>query len=94
MSQLTAPIDAGTASHEATGLMRAGVYRGKGQVVVESVPIPEIGEGEVLFRVAACGICGTDITGDQAGVCKSATDTGARGWQASVVKVWPRRDEV
>lgn len=41
--------------------MRAGVYRGKGRVVVESVPIPEIGEGEVLFRVAACGICGTDI---------------------------------
>jgi L-iditol 2-dehydrogenase len=41
--------------------MRAGVYRGEGQVVVESVSIPEIGEGEVLFRVAACGICGTDI---------------------------------
>lgn len=43
------------------GHMRAGVYRGKGKVVVESVPVPEIGEGEVLFRVAACGICGTDI---------------------------------
>ncbi len=41
--------------------MRAGVYRGKGRVVVETVPIPEVGEGEVLFRVAACGICGTDI---------------------------------
>jgi len=41
--------------------MRAGVYRGKGRVVVESVPIPQIREGEVLFRVAACGICGTDI---------------------------------
>jgi len=41
--------------------MRAGVYRGKGRVVVETVPIPEIGAGEVLFRVAACGICGTDI---------------------------------
>jgi L-iditol 2-dehydrogenase len=41
--------------------MRAGVYRGRGSVVVESVPIPSIGEGEVLFRVAACGICGTDI---------------------------------
>jgi L-iditol 2-dehydrogenase len=41
--------------------MRAGVYRGEGRVVVESVPIPAIGEGEVLFRVAACGICGTDI---------------------------------
>src|SRR5208282_3243470 len=52
-------------THEAerkhSGHMRAGVYRGKGRVVVESVPIPEIGEGEVLFRVAACGICGTDI---------------------------------
>ena len=42
------------------GLMRAGVYRGEGRVVVEHVPIPEIGPGEVLFRVAACGICGTD----------------------------------
>ena len=41
--------------------MRAGVYRGQGQVVVERVPIPEIREGEVLFRVASCGICGTDI---------------------------------
>jgi L-iditol 2-dehydrogenase len=42
------------------GSMRAGVYRGEGRVVVESLPIPEIGEGELLFRVAACGICGTD----------------------------------
>jgi L-iditol 2-dehydrogenase len=41
--------------------MLAGVYRGKGRVVVESVPIPEIRDGEVLFRVGACGICGTDI---------------------------------
>ena len=30
-------------------------------MVVEDVPIPRIGAGEVLFRVAACGICGTDI---------------------------------
>jgi len=49
------------AHHQADGRMRAGVYRGKGRVAVESVPIPEIGEGELLFRVAACGICGTDI---------------------------------
>ena len=49
------------AERKLSGHMRAGVYRGQGRVVVESVPIPEIGEGEVLFRVAACGICGTDI---------------------------------
>jgi L-iditol 2-dehydrogenase len=41
--------------------MRAGVYRGPGRVATEYVPVPEIGEGEVLIRVAACGICGTDL---------------------------------
>lgn len=41
--------------------MRAAVYRGKGNVVVETVPVPAIGAGEVLIRVAACGICGTDL---------------------------------
>src|ERR1700731_4573548 len=41
--------------------MRAGVYREKGVVRVEEVPVPEVGEGEVLIKVAACGVCGTDI---------------------------------
>jgi L-iditol 2-dehydrogenase len=41
--------------------MLAGVYRGQGKVATESVPIPEIAAGEVLIRVSACGICGTDI---------------------------------
>jgi L-iditol 2-dehydrogenase len=41
--------------------MRAAVYRDKGVVRVEEVPVPEVGEGEVLIKVAACGICGTDI---------------------------------
>src|SRR6202030_4783142 len=41
--------------------MRAGVYREKGIVRVEEVPVPEVGDGEVLIRVAACGVCGTDI---------------------------------
>jgi L-iditol 2-dehydrogenase len=43
------------------GKMLAGVYRGAGKVVCEEVPVPQISEGEVLFRVAACGICGTDL---------------------------------
>jgi L-iditol 2-dehydrogenase len=41
--------------------MRAGVYRGAGRVATEYVPVPQIAEGEVLIRVAACGICGTDL---------------------------------
>jgi L-iditol 2-dehydrogenase len=41
--------------------MRAGVYREKGIVHVEEVPVPEVGDRELLIKVAACGICGTDI---------------------------------
>jgi L-iditol 2-dehydrogenase len=41
--------------------MRAGVYRDKGVVRVEEVPVPEVCAGEVLIKVAACGVCGTDI---------------------------------
>src|SRR6266436_8595099 len=41
--------------------MRAGVYREKGIVRVEEVPVPEVRDNEVLIKVAACGICGTDI---------------------------------
>jgi L-iditol 2-dehydrogenase len=61
MSQTIEHLGAQHAAPAHSGKMRAGVYRGKGQVVVEHLPIPEIGEGELLFRVAACGICGTDI---------------------------------
>jgi L-iditol 2-dehydrogenase len=61
MSHTITQVGSRESHHGGSGQMRAGVYRGKGRVVVEHVPIPEIGEGEVLFRVAACGICGTDI---------------------------------
>ena len=41
--------------------MRAAVYRGINDVRVETVPVPEIGPGEILIQVHACGICGTDL---------------------------------
>src|SRR5215471_21325764 len=41
--------------------MQAAVYRGKNDVRLETVPVPEIGAGEVLIRVHTCGICGTDL---------------------------------
>ena len=41
--------------------MRAVVYRGINDVRVETVPVPEIGPGEVLVRIHTCGICGTDL---------------------------------
>ena len=41
--------------------MKAAVYRGESRVAVESIPVPEIGAGELLIRVEACGICHTDL---------------------------------
>jgi L-iditol 2-dehydrogenase len=41
--------------------MRAAVYRGINDVRVETVPVPAIGAGEILIKVAVCGICGTDL---------------------------------
>jgi L-iditol 2-dehydrogenase len=41
--------------------MQAAVYRGKNDVRLETVSVPEIGGGEVLVRVHTCGICGTDL---------------------------------
>jgi L-iditol 2-dehydrogenase len=41
--------------------MRAAVYRGINDVRVETVPVPRIGAGEILIKVASCGICGTDL---------------------------------
>jgi len=41
--------------------MRAVVYRGINDMRVETVPVPTIGSGELLIKVATCGICGTDL---------------------------------
>jgi L-iditol 2-dehydrogenase len=35
--------------------------KGKGFVELREVPIPEIGDGDVLIEVKAAGICGTDL---------------------------------
>jgi L-iditol 2-dehydrogenase len=41
--------------------MRAAVYRGVNDMRVETVPVPAIGPGELLVKVATCGVCGTDL---------------------------------
>jgi L-iditol 2-dehydrogenase len=41
--------------------MKAVVYRGINDMRVETVPVPKIGPGELLVKVATCGICGTDL---------------------------------
>jgi L-iditol 2-dehydrogenase len=41
--------------------MRAVVYHGANDLRMETVPVPEIGSGELLVKIATCGICGTDL---------------------------------
>jgi L-iditol 2-dehydrogenase len=41
--------------------MRAIVYHGKNDLRLETVPVPAIGPGELLVKIATCGICGTDL---------------------------------
>jgi L-iditol 2-dehydrogenase len=41
--------------------MRAVVYRGISDMRLETVPVPRIGPGELLIKIATCGVCGTDL---------------------------------
>ena len=41
--------------------MKAALIQGKGVVTLEDVPKPEVGSNELLVRMRACGICGTDL---------------------------------
>jgi L-iditol 2-dehydrogenase len=52
MSTLTATPDT-SSSDTIPATMRAAVYRGVNDVHVETVPVPEIGAGEVLIKVAS-----------------------------------------
>lgn len=41
--------------------MKAAVYMDKMRVEAKETALPEIGSGDILLRVCACGVCGTDI---------------------------------
>jgi len=41
--------------------MKAAVYMGPENIVIKEVETPRPGQGEVLLRVEACAVCGTDM---------------------------------
>ena len=41
--------------------MKATLMYSPGDIRVEQVPVPGIGPGDILVKVAACGVCGSDI---------------------------------
>jgi len=41
--------------------MRVGMYYANNDVRVQEAPVPKIAEGEILIRIHASGICGSDV---------------------------------
>jgi L-iditol 2-dehydrogenase len=41
--------------------MRQAVLTGPGEFTIAELPVPEIGPDEVLLRVAACGVCASEL---------------------------------
>ena len=41
--------------------MKLAMYYSQKDIRIEEIPIPEIGEDEVLVEMKACGICGSDL---------------------------------
>ncbi|HLU83147.1 MAG TPA: alcohol dehydrogenase catalytic domain-containing protein, partial [Trueperaceae bacterium] len=41
--------------------MKAARYLGPGQLAIEEIDVPAVGDGDVLVKMRACGVCGTDV---------------------------------
>ncbi len=61
MRAATSALRGDNRAPEAAAQMKAVVYRGPNRLSVETHSVPEISEAEILVRVRACGVCGTDI---------------------------------
>jgi L-iditol 2-dehydrogenase len=48
---------------EGARVKAAVVNRKIGKPEIIDVPVPEIGDGEILFKPLACGVCGSDVIG-------------------------------
>lgn len=47
--------------------MRAAVFMGREEVVLQDRPVPRVGPRDVLIEVRDCGICGSDLTAYRTG---------------------------
>jgi 2-desacetyl-2-hydroxyethyl bacteriochlorophyllide A dehydrogenase len=43
------------------GKMKAAIYHGVRDLRIETIDIPEVGENDILLKIDACGICGSDV---------------------------------
>ena len=77
--------------------MRAAVLYGPGDIRVEDKPVPRPGPGEVLVKVAVCGMCGTDLKiydGHFPQTPPYGSFTPGHEWAGTVVELGENVDEV
>ena len=41
--------------------MKSGIYLGKEKVEIREIPLPEVGDNDVLVRNIYSSVCGTDV---------------------------------
>lgn len=70
--------------------MKAAVFYRKNDLRIEEIPIPEISADEVLIKVHACGICGTDLhifDGDEGAAPTPAGTVLGHEFSGEVIKI-------
>lgn len=70
--------------------MRAVVRRGPGNLVVDTLAVPEPGAGQVLVKTLCCGICGSDLHAVHS--MEAMVELGARSGEPS--RIDPAKDIV
>ena len=48
--------------------MKAAVFEGPGKIVVEDVPLAPCGPDDIIIKIHACGICGSDVRNFRSGL--------------------------
>ncbi len=66
--------------------MRAAVLRGKDDLAVEEVTVPDVGPHDVLIEVSHCGVCGSDLHRVLAGWGRRGS-IGGHEWSGTVIAV-------
>ncbi len=62
LAQMVSPVEsAPAASGPVPSKARLAYLTGEKKIEVKEVPMPQVGDDEILVKVEGCGICGTDV---------------------------------
>src|SRR5579884_1681826 len=67
--------------------MKAAVYHGPRHLSVEEIPLPHAGPDDVIVKVRACGICGSDLHGYRAGLWVEPGEVMGHEWAGEVAEI-------